>query len=63
MARGPQGRLVNVHCGVHWVPYGNAARLDTLGQELAELTVQIQCGNPQQGREELVLIATSSGAK
>jgi len=32
---------------------GNATRLDTVGQELAEFTVQIRCGNPHQGQEEL----------
>ena len=53
MARGAQGRLVDIHGSVHWVPDGNAARLDTVGQELAELAIQIRCGNPQQGREEL----------
>jgi hypothetical protein len=39
--------------GVHGVPDGDATRLDTVGQELVELTVQIRCGNPRQGPEEL----------
>jgi hypothetical protein len=46
MSRGHDG-------GVHRVPDGDAACLDTVGQELAELAIQIQCCNPQQGREEL----------
>ncbi len=53
MACGTQGRLVDMHGSVHGVPDGNAARLDTVGEELSELAVQIQCGNPQQGREGL----------
>ena len=59
MARGPQGRLMDMHGGVHWVPDGDSARLNTVGQELTK----IRCGNPQQGRRNFVLIATSSGAK
>ncbi len=53
MACGTQRRLVDMQNGVHGVPDGNAACLDTVGQELAELAVQIQCSNPEQGREEL----------
>ncbi len=50
---GLQGRLVHMPSSVHMVPDGNAACLKAVHQELVELTVQIQCGNPQQGREEL----------
>ena len=53
VARGTQGRVVDMHGGVHKIPYGNAARLDTVSQELAEFTIHIQCGNPRQGWEEL----------
>jgi len=42
-----------MHGSVHWIPNGDAACLDTLGQELADLTIQIRCGNPQQGWEEI----------
>ena len=40
-------------CTAHGVLDGDATCLDPVGQELVEFTVQIQCGNPQQGREEL----------
>ena len=53
VARGRQGRLVDMHGGVHWVLDGHSACLDNVGQELTEFTVQIRCVNPQQGREEL----------
>ncbi len=53
VARGSQGHLVGMHCNVHGAPDGNAARLDAVDQELMELTIQIQLGNPQQCQEEL----------
>jgi hypothetical protein len=52
-----------MHGGVHGVPDGNAACLDTVGQELVELAIQILCSNPQQGREELHPDCHLEGAK